>query len=115
MLQREAYPSGFFVVLVVKGEDTECNGISESNPLRTKNVTLIINPTINKQDYIVATGSAGAIALCFCIFYIMAVIMFNIKKSRELMQEPINEQNQDINDYMPSPSMTREVINFKET
>ncbi|GAB1859726.1 SID1 transmembrane family member 1 [Camponotus japonicus] len=106
---REAYPSGFFVVLVVKGEDTECNGISESSPLRTKNVTLIINPTISKQDYIVATASAGAIALCFCIFYITAMIMFNIRKSRELIQEPINEQNQDINDYVPSPSMTREV------
>ncbi|EFN66381.1 SID1 transmembrane family member 1 [Camponotus floridanus] len=106
---REAYPSGFFVVLVVKGEDTECNGISESSPLRTKNVTLIINPTISKQDYIVATASAGAIALCFCIFYITAVIMFNIRKSRELIQESINEQNQDINDYVPSPSMTREV------
>jgi len=102
-------------VLVVKGEDTECNGISESSPLRTKNVTLIINPTISKQDYIVATASAGAIALCFCIFYITAMIMFNIRKSRELIQEPINEQNQDINDYVPSPSMTREVINVKET
>lgn len=101
-------------MLVVKGEDTECNGISESSPLRTKNVTLIINPTTSKQDYIVATASAGAIALCFCIFYITAVIMFNIRKSRELIQEPIDEQNQDINNYVPSPSMTREVINVKE-
>ncbi|CAL1681359.1 unnamed protein product [Lasius platythorax] len=107
---REAYPSGFFVVLVVKGEDTDCNGISGSNPLRTKNVTLIISPTITKRDYIIASGSAGAIALCFCIFYITAVVVFNIRKSREYAkQEPINEENQDIADHVPSPSMTGEV------
>lgn len=115
LMQREAYPSGFFVVLVVKGEDTDCNGISGSNPLRTKNVTLIISPTITKRDYIIASGSAGAIALCFCIFYITAVVVFNIKKSREYAkQEPINEENQDIADHVPSPSMTGEVIKISK-
>ncbi|KAL6432784.1 hypothetical protein ACFW04_006278 [Cataglyphis niger] len=106
---REAYPSGFFIVLVVKGEDTDCNGASGNNPLRRKNVTLIINPTITERDYIIATGLAGAIALCFCIFYITAVVVFNIRKSRKFIQEPINEQNQDINEYAPSPSVTAEV------
>ncbi|XP_072758199.1 SID1 transmembrane family member 1 [Anoplolepis gracilipes] len=102
---RDAYPSGFFVVLVVKGEDTDCNGMSgSSNPLRMKNVTLIINPTITKRDYIVASAAVGTIALCFCIFYITAVVMFNIRKSRNFIQEPMNEQNQDITDQMPSPS-----------
>lgn len=111
LLQRDAYPSGFFVVLVVKGEDTDCNGMSgSSNPLRMKNVTLIINPTITKRDYIVASAAVGTIALCFCIFYITAVVMFNIRKSRNFIQEPMNEQNQDITDQMPSPS-TGEVIN----
>ncbi|XP_029169765.1 SID1 transmembrane family member 1-like [Nylanderia fulva] len=107
-IPRETYPSGFFVVLVVKAEDTDCNGISSRNPLRTKNVTLIINPTITKRDYIIASGSAGAIGLCFCIFYITAVVVFNIRKNREFV-EPINEQNQDINDQVPSPSMPGEV------
>lgn len=102
-------------MLVVKGEDTDCNGASGNNPLRRKNVTLIINPTITERDYIIATGSAGAIALCFCIFYITAVVVFNIRKSRKFIQEPINEQNQDINEYAPSPSVTREVINIKKT
>ncbi|KAM0733918.1 SID1 transmembrane family member 1 [Formica fusca] len=64
---REAYPSGFFVVLVVKGEDTDCNGTS----------------------------------------------VFNIRKSRRFIQEPINEQNEDINDHAPSPSMTGEVRSKK--
>ncbi|TGZ57665.1 SID1 transmembrane family member 1-like isoform X2 [Temnothorax curvispinosus] len=102
---REAYPLGFFVVLVVKGEDTDCNGLSSSNPLRTKNVTLIVNPTITKRDYVVASASAAAIVLGFCISYIMAVIVFNIRETKKLAtQEPINEQSQDVNEHVPSPS-----------
>ncbi|XP_071555084.1 SID1 transmembrane family member 1 isoform X1 [Temnothorax nylanderi] len=103
---REAYPLGFFVVLVVKGEDTDCNGLSSSNPLRTKNVTLIVNPTITKRDYVVASASAAAIVLGFCVCYIMAVIVFNIRETKKLAtQEPINEQSQDVNEHVPSPSM----------
>ncbi|KAG5327516.1 SIDT1 protein, partial [Pseudoatta argentina] len=104
---REAYPLGFFVVLVVKGEDTDCNGLSSSNPLRTKNVTLIVNPTITKRDYVVASVSAAAMVLGFCIIYITAVIVFSIRESKKLAtQELINEQ--DFNEHIPSPSMVEE-------
>ncbi|XP_018401340.1 PREDICTED: SID1 transmembrane family member 1-like [Cyphomyrmex costatus] len=106
---REAYPLGFFVILVVKGEDTDCNGLSNSNPLRTKNVTLILNPTISKRDYVVASMSAAAIILGFCIVYITAVIVFNIRESKKLAtQDPINDQNQDFNEHVPSPSVVEE-------
>ncbi|KAL6257470.1 hypothetical protein P5V15_011040 [Pogonomyrmex californicus] len=106
---REAYPLGFFVVLVVKGEDSDCNGLSSNNPLRIKNVTLIVNPTITKRDYVIASASAVAIVLGFCIFYIIAVIVYSIRESKKLaMQEPINEQSQDVNEYAPSPSMVGE-------
>ncbi|XP_011702065.1 PREDICTED: SID1 transmembrane family member 1-like isoform X2 [Wasmannia auropunctata] len=106
---REAYPLGFFVVLVVKGEDTDCNGLSSSNPLRTKNVTLIVSPTITKRDYVVASALAAAIVLGFCVCYITAEIVFSIRESKRLAtQEPINEQSQDVNEHMPSPSMVEE-------
>lgn len=112
LFQREAYPLGFFVVLVVKGDDTDCNGLSSSNPLRTKNVTLIVNPTITKRDYVVASASAAAIILGFCISYITAVIVFSIRESKKLAtQEPINEQSQDVNEHVQSPSMVGEVTN----
>lgn len=110
LFQREAYPSGFFVVLVVKGEDTDCNGLSSSNPIRTKNVTLIVNPTITKRDYIVASVSAVAIVLGFCIIYITVVIVFSIRESKKLAtQDPINDQ--DFNEHIPSPSVVEEVTN----
>jgi len=112
LFQREAYPLGFFVVLVVKGEDTDCNGLPSSNPIRVKNITLIVNPTITKWDYVVASASAAAIILGFCISYITAVIVFNIRESKKLAtQEPINEQSQDVNEHIPSPSMMEEVNN----
>lgn len=99
-------------MLVVKGEDSDCSGLSSSDPLRTKNVTLIVNPTITKQDYIVASASAAAIILVFCISYIIAVIIFTIKESKKLAtQEPLNEQSQDVNEHLPSPSMIGEVTN----
>ncbi|XP_011155014.1 SID1 transmembrane family member 1 isoform X2 [Harpegnathos saltator] len=105
---REIYPRGFFVILVVKGNDADCNSLSNST-FRTKNVTLIINPTITKRDYVIATGSTTAIAVLFCISYITAVVIFNIRRSRKLKRlETINEQNENINEQAPSPSMTTE-------
>ncbi|XP_011060636.1 PREDICTED: SID1 transmembrane family member 1-like isoform X1 [Acromyrmex echinatior] len=105
---REAYPLGFFVVLVVKGEDTDCNGLSSSNLLRTKNVTLIVNPTITKRDYVVASVSAAAIVLGFCIIYITAVIVFSIRESKKLATQDLINENQDFNEHIPSPSMVKE-------
>lgn len=95
-------------MLVVKGDDVDCNGLSNSN--RTKEVKLIINLTITKRDYAIAMGSATAIALLFCISYIATVVIFNVRKNRKLGRlEMINEQDEDINEQAPSPSMTTEV------
>ncbi|KAL0130708.1 hypothetical protein PUN28_002379 [Cardiocondyla obscurior] len=110
---REAYPLGFFVVLVVKGDDSDCNGLAGSNPLRTKNVTLIVTPTITKRDYVVASISAAAIVLGFCVSYITAVIVLNIRERKKLaMQEMLDEQSQNDNENVagiaPSPSMVGE-------
>ncbi|XP_012233210.1 SID1 transmembrane family member 1 [Linepithema humile] len=105
---KEAYPLGFFVILVVKEDDTDCSGVPGNNLLRTKNVTLIINPTITKWDYIVASGSAAAIIIAFCISYIVTVIIFNIREGRRFEQEVIND-SQDINEYAPSPSTIGEI------
>ncbi|KAH0946843.1 hypothetical protein HN011_008569 [Eciton burchellii] len=101
---REAYPLGFFVVLVVKEDDADCNGLSDSNPLRIKNVTLVISPTVTKRDYIIASTLAGGIVLFFCISYITVVIISKIRKRRK--QEPINEQTSDVN--VASPSVIEE-------
>lgn len=80
------------MVLVVKGDDTDCNGTLGSHPLRTKNITLVINPTVTKHAYIIASASALAIALLFCISYITGVIVFNVRERKLERQEPINEQ-----------------------
>lgn len=73
-----------------------------SNPLRTKNITLTVNPTITKWDYIVASASAAAITIGFCISYVVTIIIFNIREGRKLAQEPMNEESQDINEQSPS-------------
>lgn len=53
-----------------------------------------------------------AIVLGFCISYITGVIVFSIRESKKLaMQEPINEQSQNVNEHMPSPSRMEEVTN----
>lgn len=112
MFQREIYPHGFFVVLVVKGDDADCNGLSDSKLDRTKKITLVINPTISKHDYVIATASVTTIAVLFCISYITTTIIFNIKKNRKLKRlEMINDQNEDVDEQVPSTSsVTIEVM-----
>lgn len=101
-------------MLVVKGDDVDCNGMSNSN--RTKKVTLVINSTISKRDYAIATGSAVAIAILFCISYITTVVIYNIKKNRNVEKlENINNETEGISEQVPSPSTTEVVINAVET
>ncbi|XP_032663534.1 SID1 transmembrane family member 1-like isoform X2 [Odontomachus brunneus] len=108
-IPRETYPRGFFVILVVKGDDVDCNDTSISSPLRTKNVTLIINPTITKRDYIIATGSVMTIIVLFCVLYITTVVIFNIKKNRKLERlETINDQSEGTNEQAASPSTEKQ-------
>ena len=53
---KQEYPLGFFVVLVVKGDDTDCYGAPSMIPVRNKRINLAINASITKRDYVIASG-----------------------------------------------------------
>ncbi|KZC10355.1 SID1 transmembrane family member 1 [Dufourea novaeangliae] len=107
---KEAYPRGFFVVLVVKGDDTDCFGSPHMISLRNKNVTLIVNHSITKQDYLIASGVVVSVILSFCIIYIVGIVALKIKEGRKIGQELLNNQESgNINEPIQSPSTIEEI------
>ncbi|XP_076686693.1 SID1 transmembrane family member 1 [Andrena cerasifolii] len=105
---REAYPRGFFVVLVVKGDDTDCYGSPSIILLRNKRVTLTINASINQHDYIVASATAISVIFTFCIVYVVGVTVSKIKLGRRINQEILNNENCENFEPLPSPSTIEE-------
>ncbi|XP_015588840.1 SID1 transmembrane family member 1-like [Cephus cinctus] len=104
---KDAYPSGFFVVLVVKGDDTDCTGVTSLFTSRHKNVTLTIKPSITKKDYIVASSIVLSMFMGFCIFYIIGIAVFQIREGRKLREQLLSEHDdQDGNEHIYSPSVT---------
>ena len=67
---KQEYPLGFFVVLVVKGDDTDCYGAPSMIPVRNKRINLSINASITKRDYVIASGVVVSIIFSFCIAYV---------------------------------------------
>lgn len=110
--QREAYPRGFFVVLVVKGDDVDCGDIVEGvNPSRRKFVNLLVKSSISKEDFITASVTAFSVGFAFCAFYIIGVVVHNVRKGRKLREQLLSDQ-QEITDepvYLQSPSIVEEV------
>ncbi|XP_031827510.1 SID1 transmembrane family member 1 isoform X2 [Nomia melanderi] len=107
---REAYPLGFFVVLVVKGDDTDCFGSPNMISLRNKNVMLKIIDGITKQDYLIASMVAISIIFSFCIIYVVGVVVLKIKEGRKISRELYSSQEtENIDEPMPSPSTIEEI------
>ncbi|CAL7951792.1 unnamed protein product [Xylocopa violacea] len=105
---KEAYPLGFFMVLVVKGDDTDCYGAPSMIPLRNKKVTLTINASITKQDYIIASTIAVSVILGFCIIYVISVVIFKIKEGRKVKQQLLEQESERVDEPIPSPSTIEE-------
>ncbi|XP_054001522.1 SID1 transmembrane family member 2-like isoform X1 [Hylaeus anthracinus] len=100
---------GFFVVLVVKGDDTDCYGSPSTIDLRNKKVALTINASITKHDYIVAISIVISVIFTFCLIYVVGIVLFNIKEGRKIQQELLDNQIcQDLNEPMQSPSTIEE-------
>ncbi|KAK9297183.1 hypothetical protein QLX08_009048 [Tetragonisca angustula] len=107
---KQQYPLGFFVVLVVKSDDTDCYGAPSMIPLRNKQVYLTINPSITKHDYVVASGVVVSVIFTFCIAYVVSVVMLKIKKEKKIKQELLDQESEQIDESVPSPSTIQESI-----
>ncbi|CAD1477785.1 unnamed protein product, partial [Heterotrigona itama] len=105
---KQQYPLGFFVVLVVKSDDTDCYGAPSMIPLRNKQVYLTINPSITKHDYVVASGVIVSVIFTFCIAYVVSVVMSKIRKERKIKQELLDQASEQIDVPVPSPSTVEE-------
>ncbi|XP_076277521.1 SID1 transmembrane family member 1 [Lasioglossum baleicum] len=106
---RDAYPLGFFVVLVVNGDDTDCFGSPSMISVRNKDVTLKVTNSITKEDYLVASGIAISIIFSFCVMYVVVIIVSRVKEGRKLAQEILNNQDhENVEEPLPSPSTVEE-------
>ncbi|XP_034934611.1 SID1 transmembrane family member 2-like [Chelonus insularis] len=85
-ISKEIYPKGFFVVLVVKGDDIDCTG-SLGSEQRNKTVTLTISPNITTKEGIRAASIALMIGIAFFSAYAVGVITHNVRLRRKLRQE----------------------------
>ncbi|XP_033223305.1 SID1 transmembrane family member 1-like [Belonocnema kinseyi] len=106
----EEYPNGFFIVLVVKGDDKDCTGLPGLITPRKKIVSLTVTPSISQVDYIIASLIAMSIGIAFCIAYIAGAILYKIKEGRILRAEQLlDDQHEDVvNQYLASPPIIEE-------
>ncbi|PBC32161.1 SID1 transmembrane family member [Apis cerana cerana] len=105
---KEEFPLGFFVVLVVKSDDTDCYGTPTMIPSRNKQVILTINASITKKDYIIASGIVVCLIFSFCITYVVSTVISKIKRDRQMKEEILNQESEHINEPIPSPSTVEE-------
>lgn len=109
--QREEYPTGFFVVLVVKGDDRDCGGSQIPSYSGNKTVSLSIEPSITKKDYIFASSIALSAVIGFCIFYIIGMIAVKIRDGRQLRAQLLTDEDRLEEPYsIAGPSPMGEVI-----
>lgn len=103
------YPLGFFVVLVVKGDDTDCDGQTSAISSRNKKVTLTIHASITKEDYIIASTIVILVIFTFCVAFIVSVIIFKIREGRKIEQDLLRRESEQLDEPIPSPSTIEEV------
>jgi hypothetical protein len=79
-LQKAAFPLGFYVVFVVKGDDWDCSGYYETVTVaRNKSVKFSIEPSITYNSYIISTVSAVVVFAVFYIFSVVISVVYHIK------------------------------------
>ncbi|XP_066991155.2 SID1 transmembrane family member 1 [Anabrus simplex] len=88
-LRRDVFPSGFYVVFVLKGDDYDCSGTYEppTKRERRKEITFSINGGITYQDYIIATVGTLALFTVFYIFSFVMMVIYYIRRRRLLSEQ----------------------------
>ncbi|PNF38902.1 SID1 transmembrane family member 1 [Cryptotermes secundus] len=77
-LTKTAFPLGFFVVFVVKGDDWDCSGYYETVTVgRNKSLKFSVERSITYFNYIIST--VGTVVV-FMLFYIFFGVVYVIKK-----------------------------------
>ncbi|XP_065347901.1 SID1 transmembrane family member 1-like [Cloeon dipterum] len=125
-LSREKFPDGFFIVLVVHGDDTACltNTPFESSS-RQKNVVFSLRKKISYDEYLVATfGAFGVFAVFYCISFIVAVLhQMSRRRQRnaaatgvqnECLLEGLEEENETVADPRSREERLRRKVNAGE-
>jgi dsRNA-gated channel SID-1 len=75
-LQKDKFPLGFFLVMVVHGDDAAC---LSSTPLQSQTRHKIVNFSLRKkisyEEYLVATfGAFGVFAIFYAVSFIVAIL-----------------------------------------
>jgi hypothetical protein len=79
-LQKTAFPLGFYVVFVVKGDDWDCSGSYETVTVaRNKSVKFSLQPSITYRSYIISTVGAFLVFMLFYVFSIVVSVVYFIK------------------------------------
>ena len=79
-LQKTAFPIGFYVVFVVKGDDWDCSGYYETVTVaRNKSVKFSIEGSITYHNYVISTVSVVIVFALFYIFSIVVSVVYLIK------------------------------------
>ncbi|KAJ8668220.1 hypothetical protein QAD02_009883 [Eretmocerus hayati] len=92
LVPKDAYPNGFFIVLVVNADDFDCSHKPFSLHDRVKEVTLTINNSVTRHDYVVACLSAMTLLVTFCVMYISGAIFCRVRRFRILREQTIQDE-----------------------
>ncbi|PSN48776.1 SID1 transmembrane family member 1 [Blattella germanica] len=91
-LTKTAFPSGFYVVFVVKGDDWDCSGNFEGTvPARNKTLTFSISPSITYHNYIISVATAFVMFAVFYVFSIVVSFVYFIKQRGNLDPGPLDD------------------------
>lgn len=79
-MQKTAFPLGFYVVFVVKGDNWDCSGYYETVTVaRNKSVKFSIERSITYHSYVISTVSALVVFALFYFFSIVVSVVYLIK------------------------------------
>jgi hypothetical protein len=76
ILQKDKFPLGFFLVMVVHGDDMACQSSTPlQSPTRHKIVNFSLRKKISYDEYLVATfGAFGVFAVFYAVSFIVAIL-----------------------------------------
>jgi len=76
LFQRDKFPAGFFLVMVVHGDDSACQSSTPlQSPTRHKIVNFSLRKKISYEEYLVATfGAFGVFAIFYVVSFVVAIL-----------------------------------------
>ncbi|XP_058803518.1 SID1 transmembrane family member 1-like isoform X2 [Phymastichus coffea] len=102
------YPNGFFIVLVVNTDDSECS-TDETIIDRSKYVEVEIQNSITTNEYVFASLSVLGMFTAFCTIYIIGSICCKVHHSRILreqsIQDDLDQAQQEAQSPIPQSSL----------